>query len=434
MRSIFWVNATLLFCFNAFTATPRFLKSDHCVKWLTLNYSSDIPRTVDLGSYRRNLLKLGYPNQVIDEKINEMVKAPEEIKTILENYPATLDSEQIKELASGVNNTKILDQLGYWQEIPGFLADEFIWEFILFYKSNLFDRHVKSLLYWSHLWMNSPRAYNIAKLLLQATNDPHFSGWLLKEYQGPKKDFLMRAITRKLQKTFRVQPTDYDYHQFLLKVASYIPTKFIPKEIRDNLNYWIDTKNYPSVVNDAVETTYFGELRAGNCQFMTCGHIESLGLMTFATENWKRNILIRVNGMLVGSLKLHGNASMLALRNVVNSDGQTVLVQGGVYTLPVDLVNEIFTIKLKKSTWQGVDLTSLKVVPHSIMLNDNAWSELNDASLLELAKDGLTKDKLVEVAIAFSDSEETIQDLLENKTWPELLKRIDKIRRAFEKK
>jgi hypothetical protein len=391
----------LFLSIDLIAVTPHFEKQDHCVNLIQ-------HQTNEFTAFRKNLLKLGYPHSVIDQKITTLLNE--------QNIVDRLSSEQnIQQLATSDYKNVVLNHLGLWEKIPGFSPHEFIWQFVSnlnAYATQYEIDLLKPLLYGSHYWMQGPHSFLIAKKILSLYKKPFVAGWILKEYRGQQKQDLENFITNEIE-VLKQDP--YEAHQLLLQIQSYIPAKLIPNNFKSELMKWESSNLYPPIVNDFIDTVYFGNLNCGDCGYMLHSHLETLGLIDKGKE-WRNNVLIYVKGMLVGSVKLIGNHSMIALRNVVRSDGQIVLMQGGTYTLPKDYINEILTLKKLEEGWQGINFSRLNVVPISIPLNENVWGNIF-----------ITETVLKMV------NETSKSQIAEEKIWAEILKRIDKVRRAFEK-
>jgi hypothetical protein len=391
-----------IFSIDLIAATPRVIKQEYCVNLIQYQIN-------EFTAFRENLLKLGYPPSVIDKKIEELRKE----QSIVDR----LSSEQnIKQLATLNYKNVVLNHLGLWEKIPGFSPHEFIWQFV----SNLnayetqYEQNytvLKSLLYWSHYWVQGPHSFLIAKKIWSLFKKPFVAGWILKEYRGRQKQDLENFITTEIEE---LKQDPNETHQLLMEIQSYIPAKLIPNNFKSELVKWESSNRYPPIVNDFIDTVYFGNLTCGHCGYMLHSHLETLGLLEKEKE-WRNNVLIYVKGMLVGSVKLIGNHSMIALRNVVRSNGQIVLMQGGTYTLPKDYMNEILALKKLEKGWQGINFSNLNVVPLSIPLNENVWGNIF-----------ITETVLKMV------NENSKSQIAEEKIWAEILKRIDNVRRAFE--
>jgi hypothetical protein len=100
--------------------------------------------------------------------------------------------------------------------------------------------------------------------------------------------------------------------------------------------------------------------RPGNCEEMQRTH----NITFFRKGNWDGAlVLIYLKGQLIGTLKLEGDPSMLALRHVQNSNGDTLLVTGGIYGIDKENLSRARRAAEHQGRWARLDLTWLRVGP-----------------------------------------------------------------------
>lgn len=160
---------------------------------------------------------------------------------------------------------------------------------------------------------------------------------------------------------------------------------------------------------------YFGELTSEDYTRLLKDHGNISG----------KFILVYVNGELLGLVKAAGEPSFLALRNVINSNGEIRLALGGVYALPESLLNTAFKAALKQPElenknferaskhWRGsvgiVHLDQLTLHPESFLYSSRAQNNSLNTEILEQFS-------------SHSDS----------KSWPSLLAHLNWLRERLE--
>lgn len=425
-------------------------KSDYCVKFLTLEkpaVSLRVPN-VDWTQFRKNLSDMGYPVHIINEKqrsihfdeTDALAHFRDQMEKPNWKWGDPLSDSDYEKIA----DDDLVERLGFLALIPGFDAAKFVNALFRGRQSNFYgysgydDSEAKPFLWWSHLWLKGPLALRNAEALFEKDKSAGAAGWLLKWLEGEDRAKFGKTVMAALEKAFKTGDfaRNHDEAQFLLQVVTHIPGEFRPANIKRAIDEeWLSIKRFRPIKLPAVKSCLFGYEHAGNCQYMTSGHIKSLGLGGRGREgdDWKNSVIIRVRGKVVGSLKLTGDPSMIALRNVTDEQGNLVLVIGGVYFLPKDLVEKLRNLTAgKENRWRGADLAELNVTPSTFLLNSNSWSDLNFADLIRISKNRLTKDELITFMESFHENVELNDPELGAKTWPELLIKLNNVRRLLE--
>lgn len=424
-------------------------KADYCVKFLTVATTGSSPPVlnVDWNQFRKNLRDMGYPDHIIDEKQNSIHFEEAEVIRMFRDQLDRPDWEWGAPLSDAdydrIADDDLVEKLGFLAIMPGFDAAKFMNARLRGPQSNLYgysrfdDSEAKPFLWWSHLWLTGPLAYKNASALFARNSTPGTAGWLLRWLAGDAREKFGLKVKAAMGSVFKNEEYDGDDRaQFLLRVVTHVPEEFIPPNIKRALDEeWLSVKKYRPIRLPSVRSCLFGYEYAGNCQHMTNGHMEALGLSGKGRDagSWRDAVIIRIGGKVVGSLKLTGDPSMIALRNVVDETGHLVLVMGGVYFLPKDLVEKLQQFPVGKTKrWRGVDLPELKVTPSTFLLNSSSWSDLNFGDLIRIAKNRLSKDELIAFMELFHERSELDDPVLNAKTWPELLAHLNRVRQMLE--
>lgn len=409
----------------------EFSKPQHCVRWLDFSSRAEFP--VDWEMFRKNLLVLGYPPHVIEDKIRERSASFKESEFVEYVRDATrkaswspgdsLTRADYKKLVGAYGTTSFLSTLGALDRIHGFDVVTYVSLYLDSIEDDLGlgTDEVKNLMYWGHLWLRGDKKMVLARKFLRLQARPKVAGWLLEQFRGSERAEMLVTIQKLIGQGLRQLPNgELDYHEFLLQYLAYIPYSSLPGELKSQVNRWVDLKTYPALRLKSVQVCPYGFQYAGNCEMMTYGHVQTLGLDGGHGEEWRDNVLLKVDGYVVGSFKRTGDPSMIALRNVFDGRGRLVLAMGGVYQLPQDLVSELESIPEEKRRWRGVSLAQLQISPSTFLLNENAWTDRNLKSLVRIS--GLKGDEIDEY-----------NEELRGKSWPQLLQLLNKIRIQFEK-
>ncbi len=115
-----------------------------------------------------------------------------------------------------------------------------------------------------------------------------------------------------------------------------------------------------------------------------------------------------------------GDLTMIALRNVVDRDGQLLLAMGGVYNLPWPLCGELEELKISNQEWAGIDVSYLAVSPSTFLINTSAIHELGSPDTFRL------------VPQIFSQAQFIEDDLKRRAIWETLLANLEQFRNSFE--
>ncbi len=417
-------------------------KPAEVVKWIG---QGEIPTTpeIDWGPYTENMRELGFAPEAISQRIASL-KAGHysgvfQVRHVLTApdwlWSDGLSREQLDQLCKIPHLThQIFEQLGLWAGVKGFNPTHCIKKW-LSDSGPVSDDYLLGLMAWSHLWLKSRSERSIAQYIWKLWPSYWVAGWLLRHLTEKGRDRVAETTLQSTDVETEGDPTD------LLTMASHLPANAQPPSLRRRfLRGWYNPKKFPPIVLDEIRTILHGSHHAGTCQNMSHGHLETLGVgpKEEPLADLRNTILIRVQGHLVGALKMVGDKSMIALRNVVNSNGDTTLCFGGVYLLPLALVERLSAIPRHiENEWTGIDLADLAVKPSTFLLNENAWNTINRQTLLRLAKQSTKGKQAKTIERAFDtdsmESTEILTKRIRSKIWPELLQELDCIRSLLER-
>lgn len=146
------------------------------------------------------------------------------------------------------------------------------------------------------------------------------------------------------------------------------------------------------ITGPSIRTFYSDGHYCGTCRYMFTTHMEALDLaMNPPGQKFTHSVLIVYSGHLIGSVKIGyaTDPSFLALRNVHDSDGRAVLIEGGVYSLRKSLVERITAAAKDLTFTVRLAVDELEVRPESFILNQIAFSNASSDLNLVLSPEGL---------------------------------------------
>jgi hypothetical protein len=444
------------------------------VEWLELKLDQETPIHLERLSpkwrgFYENLRLLGYPDKVITEKRKELIENwPSVSQNLVRNRSVGYNSTyfpygQLGYLASSPNDSQsdekdwypimgltlaqienlktrpsvVLGHLGYWANIKGFNATAFV-EMHLRHGS-VTQSDLKNLMYWSHVWVGGIRAPAkfIRRLLAHFKSTEHFVpySWLTRTFKLPERS--IRKIYTDYLLGLRKSVKKDQMPVYLLQILSNIPLHAIPKPIQDDLHSWIDLLQYPPIQMNSVHFCNSGYKETGDCEYMTNGHLSSLGIFEKSKDD-KKNVFIMVDGLVVGSFKRTGDPSMIALRNVVDSEGKLILAIGGVYHINYDTADTLESVKVKNGQlWKVAKLDQLYLHPSTFLFNENTWDDLNFVPILKAMRRQLPNENLLDILFEFAEDQSLDKQKqleLTSTTWPLLIEKLDLVRQQLESK
>lgn len=451
---------SLLLPFELAVARPQFTEVPRSCERLMASLAREngeklIKDNVDWSSIRENMVALGYSPGIVDKKLKAINFNEEEILQRFREasqrpewtWGDGLTDKLMKELGANegrnYSSEEFLSQLPIFASFRGMNIPLVINSFLKS-KDSLDEDNQKILSFYAPLWLSGPLALANAKLFYQKVQDGEqnvVSKWL--SWNLPQRN--QRSFTRFLQQRIRAtygNTYGEDEAWDDLKMTAALPWKNMPANVKRYLeNNWVDLEKYPPITLDSVRHITSGYHYAGNCEYMSNGHMKTLGLPHRETchpgfnskDEYKESVLIEVDGQLVGSLKRVGDHSMVALRNVFDSTGRLVLALGGVYHIGQGIYDSLPGAS-RNGRWPRVNLKELLVHPHSYLLNNNGWeSEMNAPLLMRVGLDEFTKEELVEM---FSDDGYHSISLDSDKRipiWDAMLARLNKVREDLER-
>jgi hypothetical protein len=408
---------------------------------------------IDWSAVLDNMEAIGYPRNIARAKLREIEwdnqSALDNIRIALGKptwrWGTPLTARDSKAI---VHNApyRFLNALPIWDSLNGFNTAEAVRAYME-HQTYIDEDDQKLLASYAPLWMTGRHATaNILKFFeLSKTEDGGaFALQISKNFEGRKR--VERAVRRHiLDQIGELRDAEDsapgETADSFLAMVSALPYDNLPASFRRSAEkHWLALDKYRPLRLNSVSHIASGYEHAGDCEMMTNGHLNSLGLACASSENdeWKESVLVRVEGHIVGSLKLVGDPSMIALRNVKNSTGQLVLALGGVYHVSKDAYAEIEKRGRRGFRgWRVVDFDHLAVHPHSFMLNSNGWSSGNTSQIIGSAKDAFTKADLIELLTSrledrYGDFDDDFQAAMHRKVWDGILKGLNEFRRSRE--
>ena len=429
--------------------------------------------TIDWSPIKESMHAIGYPQHIISRKLKDMEWDPDMARTTLRIYSGNkywqwgeeLEPKAFRNLGAGRVQTQdyelaskshyyadhVVASLPYWYSIKGFDAAEFVYAYLLQREkdgSNVGEDEVKYLLQYAPLWISGPHALLNAKRFYTHLEDKMNATLIAKYLSRRQQAQFFKFVRAQVSKDHATEIDESSYEDYAMRdirFTSVLPWRKLPASVRSTMadEWGVDLKTYPPIRMDSIHMIGNNSYQdAGNCEMMTNGHMNSLGLHLdpnckneIGQEEWKESVLIRVNGTLVGSLKLVGDPSMLALRNVMDSSGRLVLAMGGVYHIEKDLYYEIANKRRNANgRWRSVNVDSLGVHPHSYMLNDNAWTDTNKYQMIKVLGDDISREELVSIIreMIRGDDDFLTDGEVDQRVKHHTLKAIDRIRQKLD--
>jgi hypothetical protein len=129
---------------------------------------------------------------------------------------------------------------------------------------------------------------------------------------------------------------------------------------------------------------------------------------------------------------------MIALRNVVDSEGKLILAIGGVYHINYDTADTLESVKVKNGQlWKVAKLDQLYLHPSTFLFNENTWDDLNFVPILKAMRRQLPNENLLDILFEFAEDQSLDKQKqleLTSTTWPLLIEKLDLVRQQLESK
>lgn len=412
-----------------------------CVRLLTLNgdgNSNDSQAiNVDWDAFRKNATLLGLNSDQIEEKITQFryltaSSAIETLRSFHVEIGAKRKQLRVRDYKALSEFLGDLDQIGLYASLEGIDKGRL---FTSVAKDANGAGKVEAFLLWAHLWLDGPDGMSVAKTLWSNTKSLKLAWLVFQRVKGPAREefgTMVRNDLAAMSNSNQIFNYD-DEFEATLKLAHYIPKEFLPSNlIEDIYGRWINIKEFPPLEISAVSNCLIGFEDAGNCEYMTNGHFGTLGLTFEQSGDHRNSILIFVGGHLIGSFKLTGDPSMIGLRNVVDKKGNLLVAIGGVYRLPVALVESLRNVTIDQSEWSAVNLSELALNPSTFLLNDNAFSDTNSKDFINLGREHFSKDELIDYILNDGSLDGLMSAEKRHLLMPHLINALDKKRKQLE--
>lgn len=281
---------------------------------------------------------------------------------------------------------------------------------------------------FSSQWLQGPKGTERAILFYRLSYNPIDVVWLSKALPEDRREEFRQAVQQTIQQRFqslKAAPGLHRAEHYFVRLVSVTPLIWIPEEVLSYMKAtWLTLGKYRPKVMRSITAVETGTEDAGDCILMTKGHFTTLELDScmestkvrkdFLEGYPKETTLIRVRGVLVGALKQTGSASMIALRNITDSEGRLVLAMGGVYEMDSDQASRaLVEYEIDKRNWPVLRLSRLKVKAHSFLFNSNAYEPSALPSIAAIGAADFSRRELLEIISMMSEEGEPTESQLE---------------------
>lgn len=263
---------------------------------------------------------------------------------------------------------------------------------------------VGNIVKWAPIWQNTQWQSAIEDAMIERI----FSSWAWGDYSSILQWMIDNSSGERLKflKGKAREWIEIHTHRFsishrgssgALSSVSLLPFEELPENFRRELTAnWIDFEANPPLRLQTIKPLYVDSFYAGDCPQMFLGHMCS-SLFPIFSETQKptpplpwdlqrlasegpKFLTVRVGGHVIGTVKKIGDNSMLALRNVLDEKGRLILIAGGVYKLPRQV------LRSPVSEMSDLNLPELQVRPNEFLfrIEDKALKMLWELGLGEL--------------------------------------------------
>lgn len=163
-----------------------------------------------------------------------------------------------------------------------------------------------------------------------------------------------------------------------LKLLSRLPASEFPKELKDKLAIWTPPESQIQV-STKIRSVRHVDNYTGDCPVLESTHNATLldpDYKLFGEELYGDVVIIFVDNVPVGSMKMWRQRSLIGLRNFRDLAGRLPLVKGGVYT-----TNKAITLAAEaafkaQGKWARLDVEDLPLLPTRLIgTDDGGFSE-----------------------------------------------------------
>jgi len=211
---------------------------------------------------------------------------------------------------------------------------------------------------WNDQVTQSERAYIIKRLIeTDEANAAHplalYSEKIINQFSDDPE--LINEIFSFIESHFQILP--------ILSAISKMPVRFQWK-----LEKWLPREN-PVKTDHVIGVRHVNNF-AGTCTWMAGAHYATLIDETIDKPLYGDVTLLYVDNILIGSMKMYRNRSILGLRTLQDSRGCYPMITGGVYVTTAEITRQAEQAFQEQGKWSELHLERLPLLPLEFI-----WSE-----------------------------------------------------------
>ncbi|MEO0336985.1 MAG: hypothetical protein AAF202_11350, partial [Pseudomonadota bacterium] len=305
---------------------------------------------VDWSDLKKQIYALGYSRPIATEKLEERAstQAKDKIVSLIQvgladedwQFDTEFSESEMQKFASfnfsSYHLSEILSLMAYFSSIPGFDSSLFVYSQYVARDREVDIEDLTRLLKMAPLWMQADTRIEIVNALISKfaprKGDPFRVVALLNQLSVDERELAGPAARKFLDSHMALEDLDRSAGSIVpLQAAAVLPYEQQPDVIKDMLGKFVNLKKYRPITLRTVETLSCATHDAGDCEEMTQGHLGSL--MVPDSQHADQSLFLTIGTKVLGQLKLVGDHSFMAFRNVFDESGRLVLAMGGVYHL-----------------------------------------------------------------------------------------------------
>lgn len=151
---------------------------------------------------------------------------------------------------------------------------------------------------------------------------------------------------------------EYDY----LNLLSRLPASELPKELKGKLARWTPPENQIQV-STKIRSVRHVDNYTGGCSHLAHTHNATIIDPNHEPEEYGNVVIIFIDNIPVGSMKMYRQPSLIGLKNIEDLDGRLHLVKGGVYTTTKAITTAAELAFRTKGKWARLDVDDLPLLP-----------------------------------------------------------------------
>ena len=243
---------------------------------------------VNWSEIRKNMIALGYPDRIVTQKLESMPWSPEEALAQIRasapppnwNWGDSITRPMLQSLVTSPMASHIYSSLPVWDSLNRFETPFLIHEALS--NSALNEESLKSLAQFAPSWLKGELALENAKLFLGKSTPIDQLGsahWILANLTDVDRNEITRQLLEQVKAIPLSDEKPSSSAEPALGLVTTLPWKEMPGSVSQHLTEnWVDLQNYPAETMDSVRYVRYGVQSAGCCEYMTFGHLTTLGL------------------------------------------------------------------------------------------------------------------------------------------------------------